>query len=213
MSPEQARAEVVDARTDLFSFGAVLYEMATGRMPFRGNTSAVIFAAILNVEPDAASTVNPAVPPELDRIVAKALEKDRGLRYQTAADLLSDLQRLRRDISSGPLADKRLSGPPVRTRGRRWGRRALVAGAAAALAIIAAALWFFRPFFSTPHDLNPVRLTSNSGEMALLAAALSPDGKMLAYSDRAGTHIRVLETGETHLLPGTAGYSSSVLVS
>lgn len=97
MSPEQARGEELDPRTDLFSFGVVLYEMATGRQGFPGHTTAVIFDGILNREPTAPSMVNAAVPAELDRIVSKALEKDRAMRYQTAADMRSDLRRLRRD--------------------------------------------------------------------------------------------------------------------
>jgi serine/threonine protein kinase len=93
MSPEQARGEELDAPTDLFSFGAVLYEMATGRMAFSGNTAAVIHEAILNRTPAPASQVNQGLPPMLDEIIAKALEKDRKLRYQSAADIRTDLQR------------------------------------------------------------------------------------------------------------------------
>src|SRR5207248_405799 len=101
MSPEQARGQLVDARTDLFSTGTLLYQMATGTLPFQGDTSAVIFDAILNRDPVSVSQVNPAVPQEFGRIVGKAIEKDRSLRYQTATDLKTDLARLKRDLDSG----------------------------------------------------------------------------------------------------------------
>ena len=104
MSPEQARGEELDARTDLFSFGVVLYEMATGRQAFSGNTSAVIFEAILNRTPTSPMLLNPHLPGELDRIINKLLEKDRAARYETAASLRTDLQRLKREIDSGQAA-------------------------------------------------------------------------------------------------------------
>ena len=100
MSPEQARGEDLDARTDLFSLGAVLYEMSTGQAAFNGNTSAVIFDAILNRTPPSPSSINPVLPAKLEEIVGKSLEKDRDLRYQTAAELRGDLKRLKRDTDS-----------------------------------------------------------------------------------------------------------------
>src|SRR5271169_423819 len=101
MSPEQARGEELDARTDLFSFGAVFYEMATGRMAFSGNTAAIVHEAILNRAPVPVVRLSPELPPKLEEVINKALEKDRKLRYQSAADLRTDLQRLKRDSDSG----------------------------------------------------------------------------------------------------------------
>ena len=101
MSPEQARGQLTDARTDLFSLGTVLYQMATGQLPFPGETSAVIYEAILNRDPAPVSALNASYPPEFGRILDKALEKDRNLRYQTATDFKTDLIRLRRDLDSG----------------------------------------------------------------------------------------------------------------
>ncbi len=141
MSPEQVRGEELDARTDLFSFGAVLYEIATGRQPFSGNTSGVIFHAILERAPTPAGRLNPEVPAELERIINKALEKDREVRYQNASDVRADLKRLKRDTDSARVGAVSVVAA---TRARPWwgGEMALAAGGLALTALLALTAWF-----------------------------------------------------------------------
>ncbi len=173
MSPEQARGEELDARTDLFSFGAVLYEMATGRMAFTGNTSAVIFDSVLHKTPASATRVNQDLPAELDRTIQKALEKDRALRYQSAAEILADLKRVRRDSSSARVAVAAESSRPAMRKMLIW---AVCLVAVVAVLGSAAFLWMNRnnheeissvavmPFVNASNDPNSEYLSDGITE-------------------------------------------------
>jgi serine/threonine protein kinase/Tfp pilus assembly protein PilF len=141
MSPEQVRAKELDARTDLFSFGAVLYEMATGTMPFRGESSGVIFKAILDGTPTSAVRLNPDLPPKLEEIIQKALEKDRNLRYQHASDIRADLQRLKRDTESTKIAVTQVSPEKMFKRPKLW---VALAACIAVIGLAAVGVWYLR---------------------------------------------------------------------
>jgi eukaryotic-like serine/threonine-protein kinase len=222
MSPEQARGEELDARTDLFSFGVVLYEMATGQQAFTGSTSAVVFNAILTKAPISPVRLNPEVPDELERIINKALEKDRDLRFQSASEMRVDLQRLKRDSDSGRMAatgtraapDSKPETPVARGQARRW----ITVAAVIALAAVAAAILYrgLMPPPAPPFERIEISRLTDTGKAS--AAAISPDGKYVVHAitddGKSSLWYRHVVTGSNvQILPPAEGRFSFVTFS
>jgi len=188
MSPEQVRGEKLDVRTDLFSFGLVLYEMATGKRAFSGATGPELKQAILTQTPSPARKLNPDLPEKLAKIVHRALEKNREARYQAASEMRVDLDNLKREIEPGT---------PLRG-------RALAAVGFGIVLIVSAGVWLARrqpqPSGALP-EIKLRQLTTNSSENRVTSGSISPDGKYLTYVDTLGMHLRLIDTGETRAVP------------
>ena len=195
MSPEQLRGEKLDTRTDLFSLGLVMYEMATGRRAFAGDTGTVLQEAILKQLPTPARQLNPNIPTKLERIIHKALEKDREARCASAAEMRAELGGLKRDVESRHLV--------------RW---AGVVAVVAALVITSVIVWIAKHSLSstaTLPDLRLRQLTVNSSENPVKGGAISPDGKYLAYTDTKGMHIKRIGSDEAQSVPPAEGLKNN----
>jgi serine/threonine protein kinase/tetratricopeptide (TPR) repeat protein len=172
MSPEQARGKELDARTDLYSFGALLYEMATGVVPFQGESAGEVLEAVFTHEPTAPAQLNRQIPLELERIIAKAMEKDRGLRYQTASEMRADLQRLRRDATQGRVSTRRWSGQ------KRW-----LGVGAGVLVLLAAVLWLVREVGREPVEPETPTPASHPSIAVLPFVDMSPSKDQEYFAD------------------------------
>ncbi|MGA8620878.1 MAG: protein kinase [Candidatus Sulfotelmatobacter sp.] len=192
MSPEQVRAKELDARTDLFSFGAVLYEMATGTLPFRGESAGVIYKAILDATPTPAVRLNPGLPADLEQIIQKCLEKEQNLRYQPAADIRTDLQRLKRDIESNKIAAPSAPSDKMLMRRKLW---VVLAACIAAIGLAAVGAWYLRsdraahidsiavlPFTNVSGDGNSDYLSDGITESVINNLSQLPNLRVMARS-------------------------------
>jgi serine/threonine protein kinase len=210
MSPEQARGGAVDSRSDLFSFGIMLYEIVTGKLPFSGDSPMDTLSAILRARPEPVAASKPETPAELQRILDKCLEKEPRDRYQDTRDLVVDLRRLKRETDSQTVQRAETTSS-VQIQAEKPRRSALGwAAGALALVAIAVAAWYLLPRLGQSpgarRDLRPMQLTANPPGNPITATAISPDGKYLAYADYEGIYFRLLSSGEDHRLELEEGF-------
>ena len=191
MSPEQALGKDLDARTDLFSFGSVLYEMATGSLPHRGDTSGALFNSILNQEPVPALRLNPDLPAELERIIGKALDKDRDVRYQSAAELRADLTRLKRDTTSGKVSSAK--APPGKL-GEKFTWPWAVVAVVVVVAVAAAVIGWFRSPQTVPRLIGVTQITRDSLPKT---SAMLTDGVRIYFSEFSAEHFVLSQVSTT----------------
>jgi serine/threonine protein kinase len=194
MSPEQVRGEKLDSRTDLFSFGLVLYEMAAGQRAFTGETAPMLHAAVLNQIPTPVRQLNNEITPELETIINKSLEKDRQERYQTA----SEMRACFRAVAATRGGKTSLANHPEPAPHTRW---LVVVTGVLALLLVIGAVWFTKHQSSGLPQLRQTQLTNNSFELSGGVGSISPDGKYLAYIDAKGMQLKLIDGGETRTLP------------
>jgi hypothetical protein len=217
MAPEQAEGRPADHRTDIFALGVILYEMATGKRPFAGDTSASLLAAILRDMPAPVTEINAAMPAAFARIVRRCLAKDPTRRYQTALDVRNELEELKVEIDSSQSAAARVQPPIVAaaaasaapTARPRW---LVPAGLAATVAAVALAGYVMLRAPGSPQPppapalvFTERQVTSNPAEAPVWYATISPDGNYVAYGDFSGIHLRLIDSGETRTIPVPEG--------
>ena len=216
MSPEQASALELDARTDLFSFGAVLYEMATGRAAFTGQSSALIFDSILNKTPASPVRLNPELPAELEGIINKALEKDRRLRYQHASELAVDLKRLQRELLSGRSSAVAAAAPPTeRVSVRPAARWKWPAASALAIVLVGAIGYLLRPTLPPPRVLGYTQITSDGQEKGAELDKIATDGSRIYVQEGGGARgwIAQVSIAGGDAVPISTPFQSALLYS